>query len=399
MDILITSPTFPPSVGGVGRVVQQHAEHLSRAGHRVTVLTASEQSDNSDRIAEGGYRVVRLAIAAGRFPAYAAGDWLGIQQPIARTQYQAFLLSCGADVMVSHCWQAWNTDWAVDVAGKLAFPICLFSHGTSVNDTTGKTGWLRHLRWRTYAWRRMPATLKRLSLLINVDALADRNRFYDVTLAARHDTPTVVVANVASAELETAAPWEPPSLNTRHMALSVGQFTPEKNPAQVLDAFLRHATPDWTLVICGSYRTRYLDRLEAHHARAARLRSVAPVTFLTGLSSTQLRGLYKRADLFLAASRTECQPLVILDAMAAALPFVSTNVGCVHRLAGGVVAANAAEFGEAAARLMKDDSLRSQLSREGHEAYEANHRSSVTLQRLESALQDVVQQWRLGCPD
>lgn len=389
MDILIASPSFPPAAGGVAHVVQQHVEHLAGMGHRVTVITASEGADNGETTTAQGVRVLRLPVKAGRFPVYAAGDRFGIRQPAVRAQYQGLLQHAKADVLITHCWQAWNTDWAVDIAERLRFPVCLFSHGTSVNDTTGRTGLLRWFRWRSYAWCRMPATLRRIALLITLHDQADNNRFYDVALAIRHVTPIAVVANAANAELDNATPWQPEEVRTHHVALCVCQFTPEKNPAQVLDAFVRHAPPDWSLVVCGSRRTAYLERLEARYRRQARRRAVPPVSFQTGLSASQIMGLYKRADLFLAASRTECQPLVVLDAMAAALPFVSTDVGCLRSLPGGIVVRSRGDFERETAALMMDARLRARLADAGRHAYEALYNRAVTFERLEAALRSL----------
>lgn len=389
MHVLITTPSYPPASGGVANVAQRQAKHLAHRGHRVTVITSGTAED--DRLpAQEGLTLIRLPVRTGRFPAYAAGDGLGVQQPALRSRYQELLLQSDADLLVSHCWQAWNTDWAVDVAERLRFPFCLYSHGTSVNDTSGRTGWLRWLRWRHYASHRLHRSLRAISLLVTLDAQADRNRFYDVTVARQLGTAMAVVPNCASPELELAAPWRPDGVLTRHMVLSVGQYNAGKNPAQVLDAFLRNAPSDWTLVLCGSHRTKYLRALEKRYATASARRPAPSVQFLVGLTQLQLMGLYKRADLFVAASRTECQPLVILDAMASGVPFLSTDVGCVRSLPGGLVSRNAADFAAKAGNLMREPELRATLSAAGSAAHESTYNCAATRRHLEAVLIDAV---------
>lgn len=395
MRILITTPSYPPASGGVACVSRRQAEYLAGEGHEVTVVTGSSTGMAMAPSSQSGVTLIRLPIKTGRFPAYAAGDRLGIRQPDQRLRYQEMLLQFDSDVLVSHCWQAWNTDWALDISDRLRFPFCLYSHGTSVNDTSGKTGWLRWLRWRPYALGRMPRALRNISLLISLDAQADRNRFYDVTLARKLGANTAVIANCANSYLQHAGPWQPSGFATRYLALSVGQYNDQKNPTQVMNTFLRRAPPDWTLVLCGSERTPYLTALEATYASACRNGPAPAVHFLTALPERELMGLYKRADLFLTASRTECQPLVILDAIAAGVPYVSTDVGCVRSLPGGSVGRTAAEFESLAATLMRDPELRARHAADGRRAHQETYNCAATLQRLGEVLARVVESNRL----
>ena len=390
MHVLITTPSYPPASGGVANVAQRQAQHLVRQGHQVTVITGGGAGAEDETSSHAGVSVICIPVRTGRFPRYAAGDALGIRQPKARNRYQDLLLRSDADVLVSHCWQAWNTDWAVDIADRLRYPFCLYSHGTSVNDTSGRTGWLRWLRWRSYSAVRIPRSLRVITLLINLAAQADRNRFYDVTMARRLGTAMAIVPNCASSLLGAAVPWQPEGISTRYMALSIGQYSAEKNSAQVLDTFLRHASSDWSLVLCGSHRTGCLQALEKRYAAISKQQSAPPVFFLVGLTQVELMGLYKRANLFLAASKTECQPLVILDAMAAGVPFLSTDVGCVRSLPGGLVARNVEEFNGNASALMSDTELRATLAMAGRHSHEATYTCEVTLHHLEKVLVETI---------
>jgi len=59
---------------------------------------------------------------------------------------------------------------------------------------------------------------------------------------------------------------------------------------------------------------------------------------------------------------------VILEAMAAEKPFVTTDVGIVRELPGGIVADGEAEIAAALGRLHEDESLRYRLGKEGRAA-------------------------------
>jgi glycosyltransferase involved in cell wall biosynthesis len=144
------------------------------------------------------------------------------------------------------------------------------------------------------------------------------------------------------------------------------------------------------LVLCGSHPTAYLRALEQRYAAAARGRAIPAVLFLTDPTPSELMGLYRRADVFLAASKTECQPLVLLDAMAAGVPFVSTDVGCVRSLSGGLVAHNDAEFDAHAAALMNDPALRKRLADAGRRAHATRYNCAATLRQLEAVLMETI---------
>jgi glycosyltransferase involved in cell wall biosynthesis len=94
------------------------------------------------------------------------------------------------------------------------------------------------------------------------------------------------------------------------------------------------------------------------------------------------------ADLFLFTSRVECAPLVILEAMAAATPWISFDVGNVTELAGGIVATSRSELLDAARQVLSGQ--RPELGAAGHSAWEATHRWESVLDRYEAAFQDVL---------
>ena len=82
---------------------------------------------------------------------------------------------------------------------------------------------------------------------------------------------------------------------------------------------------------------------------------------------------YHSADLFLSSSHTETQPIVLLDAMGAGLPFISSNVGCVDAFKGGLISNNVDHMAEQIILLMNDNNKRKQLgtcgTREANEIY------------------------------
>jgi glycosyltransferase involved in cell wall biosynthesis len=102
---------------------------------------------------------------------------------------------------------------------------------------------------------------------------------------------------------------------------TVGRLAPEKDQLLLLSAMAPLLGPEHRLLIVGDGPER--PRLEA---AAAALGARTGFVFLAGAREDVPR-LYQAMDLFALTSRTEGLPLVLPEAMAAALPVVATAVG------------------------------------------------------------------------
>ncbi len=110
----------------------------------------------------------------------------------------------------------------------------------------------------------------------------------------------------------------------RPLALFVGRVAHEKNIGFLLEALV-HAhrrCPEALLLITGEG-----PAMEDLRRQAARLGIAESVRFLGYLDrTTELPDCYAAADVFVFASRTETQGLVLLEAMAAGLPVIALSV-------------------------------------------------------------------------
>jgi glycosyltransferase involved in cell wall biosynthesis len=92
------------------------------------------------------------------------------------------------------------------------------------------------------------------------------------------------------------------------------------------------------------------------------------VLFLEKLDKSLIRSAYRASDLFLCSSQSEVQPLVILDAMASGTPFISTDVGCVSELPGGIIVKSEQEMALNIRELLNDKEKHNELSKAGSAA-------------------------------
>jgi glycosyltransferase involved in cell wall biosynthesis len=166
--------------------------------------------------------------------------------------------------------------------------------------------------------------------------------------------------DVVAPETALARSWE-----DGLQVISVGRLDPEKNPLLLVAvlAALRARSPRWRLLVVGDGELG--PALEGRAAEAG----VADAVELAGYvpNGPALRTLYGASHAFLHVSRTEGLPQVLLEAQAAGLPVVATDVGGVspalgEGASGLLVPPGDAEAAAAAlARLADDEALRRKL--------------------------------------
>jgi glycosyltransferase involved in cell wall biosynthesis len=153
------------------------------------------------------------------------------------------------------------------------------------------------------------------------------------------------------------------------LLLYAGRIAMEKNLLFVLRAFdrIRVAEPRATMIFTGDGPLR--PRLEEE---SRRLGIESSVRFTGFIPTSHLVDLYRAADLFLFASKTETQGLVLVEAMAGGTPAVALpELGVREVVCDGFNGLYAPEdenlFAEAAVRILRDRALHEALSRGARE--------------------------------
>ncbi len=154
----------------------------------------------------------------------------------------------------------------------------------------------------------------------------------------------------------------------RPLMLYIGRVAHEKNIEFLLHVFaqVRIRVPNALFVIAGEG-----PALESLRQLASRLGLAQDMHFVGYLDrDTELLDCYAAADVFVFASRTETQGLVLLEAMAQGAPVVSTaKLGTCSILKDGcgalIVPEELEPFAAAVVRVLKDAELRARLSQAG----------------------------------
>ena len=231
-------------------------------------------------------------------------------------------------------------------------PVRIFTvHGWAFSAHSGVASWL-------YRWAdRLMAPLTTVTICV-----AQRERA--AGLAARTCRPdgTVVIPNAVdvAAAPRAAVAGEPPRV------IAVGRLAAPKDPLTLLRALARVRHPA-RVTLVGDGPEREAVEAEAH--------SLGLDVELAG-SRCDVAELLARADVFVLSSRSEGAPISILEAMAAGLPVVASDVGGVPELVVDGVTGLLVPPGDPAAlaaaleRLLADAALRRRLGAAGRERAE-----------------------------
>ena len=378
MRILHTGHSYWPHTDGVAIVMQRISEGLAARGHEVTVATVLAGAPTAEE--HGGVQIRRFDVRGNEARGY-SGDM---------EAYARFVASFPCDVMLNYAAQICTTD--------LVFPLLAGLGCCKVIVPCGYSG-LRDERYAEY-FSRMPVYLRAY------DAAVYNSRTYqDAQFAADNRLDNSVFINNGADVMDF--PYVAGSFRAKNairettLLLSVGRVEALKGQDLVLEAFRRSTLRDAAVVLVGpeigrfasgALRTRagplfksrrraravLYELVERHvpersHRLEWRLSDGKAVYILAGLPTQDVLTAYADADLFVFGSRVECSPLVIIEAMASGTPFISTPVGNVPEMPGGVIVRDVVEMAEAIDRLAQKGEEWRELSEAGHTAWERDY--------------------------
>lgn len=377
MRVLLTTPTYPPFNSGLGNAVEQQAFYLIRAGHEVVVATY------------GKIRSTRIEcdVTVERFAVKGSDNWLQSIQG-ETSSYLNFVRENKWDVVLLNAWQNWATDLVLINIDQISGKKILYSHCISTNAFYLHQPFrsiLRYALWRPYWWRLLKY-MKRLDGILFLASDGTDSRFDDLMLARRSGVPFQIVPNSLSPAAVRLLDNSVPSLDSRSILIAVGSYQWQKGFDFVLRAYAAsESRRHFPLHLYGQLYTPYTDELR-NLANELGLEDGC-VVFHQKVSGEALLAEYGKAGLVLSGSHTECQPLVLLDAMATGTPFVARATGCISMMPGGEAVRS---FQEMASRmddlLINSTSAWDELSLAGRQAadriYRPNHVSDLLLKAL-----------------
>jgi glycosyltransferase involved in cell wall biosynthesis len=389
MKLLISTFTYFPNKDGVAIASETLAEGLAAKGWNVTVATCAEGMPN--RSVRNGVNIVRFDFQRGGFtfdPNCEAAD-----------KYRAFVVAGGFDVLVSQCWEVWSTVCLLPIIPALKAKRVLVSHGFRLHVyhwyprfAFGIPSWLRKLRLLAKV---VPMTLRHYDAIVVLSTKKDFRNFFDHRFI--HAAGFEKIAIIPNAIVPDSFSGDGEAFKTQYaaggglMVLSVANYCERKDQMLGLRVFRKANVPDSVMVFIGSNFNEYAESLKRLDDQLKNRYPNGSVLFLEKLSREETFSAFKACDVFLLTAQAETQPIVIIEAMAAGKPWLSTDTGCVRTMDGGMVGTGEAQLTRLLRDLLADEAKRAALGASGMRTVREQHGQALYIERYEELLNLLVE--------
>lgn len=305
---LLTNNPFPPREG-IGWHVAALAREFRTRGHEVRILARGSDPLRWQRLGFDG-------VACDRYPFLPLRPF---HHSLARPHIAAWLAgeAAGADIVHVHLPLLPPVDVRTSVAVTVHTPMLADNAAIAEPGLAPK---LMRLNARLFSRRYEQAWLDRADVLFTVSSRVAAELATHYRLGVREP---IVCPNGVDTRAFTFAPLA----GREPFLLYVGRLSWRKGVARLLEAFAMLRTSGLRLVIAGEGPLR--PGLEA---RARELGIAGRTEFLGFVGRPALQALLQRARCFVHPSDYEGFPLVLLEAMAAGAPVVTTPIGALADL-------------------------------------------------------------------
>jgi glycosyltransferase involved in cell wall biosynthesis len=321
MRVLMVSDVYFPRINGVSTSIETFRRTLAAQGVEVR-LVVPRYGDEAEE--EGVVRVAGRPVPGD--PEDRLVGWRAMHRAV---------LEAARDCDLIHIQTPFVAHYAgLKAARRLGLPVVatyhtLFEEYLQHYARPIPSGWLRG-QARAFSRRQCNALD---AVIVPSTAMRDRLAGYGVT-SPLHVLPTGIPMAQFAAGSGIAFRQRFGIDAGRPLALFVGRVAHEKNIGFLLEALLhaRQLRPDVLLVVAGEG-----PAMADLQAQTVALGLSDSVRFIGYLDRQQaLPDCYAAADVFVFASRTETQGLVLLEAMAAGLPVIAlSEMGTIDILAPG----------------------------------------------------------------
>ncbi|HUC90002.1 MAG TPA: glycosyltransferase [Patescibacteria group bacterium] len=292
-SIFHVTPSYPPALGGMEKVVQILAKIQAKAGRKVAVLTSKQAAANVEK--NDGPTVSRLKTFT------AANTRIMPSLPLK-------LLHLGRnDVVHLHFASAFAPEIVWLMSKMKGFSYVAHMHLDFV--PTGRFGFLVKF-YKRFVLKHVLRSAGAVVVFTEDQRTAFSQR-YGVAISKIEVIPNGVEEKFYSDTLR--------SLHKKTRLLFVGRLELQKNLPQLLRA-LKGVSEQFETTLVGE------GSLEGDLKALVKELKLKNVKFVGRADGQKLLNYYKDADIFVLPSELEGMPLVLLEAMAMGLPIVATDV-------------------------------------------------------------------------
>lgn len=334
MKILFTVATYYPLKDGVQAITQYQAEYLAANGHKVTVITQKNNLD-IDEESINGVKIIRV----NAFTKH--GIHCGNKKIFMKILKE---YSKEIDVLVNVCTQSCLTDWTYKVLDTLSCKKILYMHGIydykwnrnnlkNINSILSKI--YNCIRWGIY-YKTNLESIKKYDRVIH---LHEKDYSYKYMNKGKFYKNEVLYNFAEDIFFENIEVIE----NKKQYILCVANYQPIKNQEMIIEAYYKSNIKDMELIFIGAQETEYLKKLRMISEKYNNIQS-KKVVFKTNIERRLIPIYMFNSSVTVLTSLVEKFPVSIIESIALATPFISTNVGCCRYIPGGIVVKNLEEL-------------------------------------------------------
>lgn len=377
---LILTCEYPPTEGGIANAAASFAKALTQRGWKITVCSAEIAGEPPLHKTSTG-DVHRLPIRGD------TSIWNPLSGNIA--EFELILRQLTPDVVVIHGWQSWYILMLSRIR-KAGIPVILQSHGFGYHLVNwngrppfGLKTWAGYLPFIA----RLPSLIRKLHAFVVLSHKPNAILSFDHWLGAKtHCHNVITIPNGVERPRGTQEEFlsKYPNLTGKTIVLCVANYCDRKNQLAALQVVQRMEDPDVHLVLIGGEENDYSRQVRQ---RVESLDLAGRVTVLTAVPRIVTEGAIAACKVALMTSKFEMQPLFLLEAMALGKPWVSTPVGSVAELAGGLVVGNGIDaLAASVSTLLADATLYATLSQNGFKQWKDEYIPNVVYDQWERLL-------------
>jgi glycosyltransferase involved in cell wall biosynthesis len=365
----VAQDIFPDMVGGAPYHIHALSRDQAEMGHDVTVLTTSSDQSKPQTEQKAGYTIVRLSPRLELF-----GNELlsGTIQYLRNSEEY--------DVIHAHSHLFFSSNLTAAYRRVTDTPLAITCHGLMSQRVPE---WFSRFHLNTVG----RFTYNTADVLFSYTEL-ERERLRDIGVTS--DIRVIhngIDINRFSPVGET---YDRIDAATGPAVVFVGRFVEGKRPRDVLTAFrtVQEDIPEAQLFFCGDGPLR--DELEQIVEEEDMHESIS---FLEQVPYEEMPAVYRAADLFVLASRTEGFPRSVMESMACGTPVLSTRLKQTEQIieqAGMTVpVGDTTALAEAMSSMLDDRATLRKLGEAGREIVMTEYDWSETVEQTTQELRNI----------
>ncbi|MDI6785872.1 MAG: glycosyltransferase family 4 protein [bacterium] len=378
MNILFTVEFYYPKIGGVELWTQVLAEHFASKGHKIYVATTYLENRETRNLND--VNILEFNIKGNRVK--------GIKELTKDDikRYKNLILKGDFDVIFQHAAQTWHTDLIFEIIEEVKAKKILIPCGYSGLSTP-----LRRLIYYKY-FKKLPRYLHKYDLLIyHYEGYRDYKFGRKYSLNKYKIIPIGINLNEFRKvyENDKIKFREKYKVNSKYIILNVSNHYKVKGHYFAIKTFKRLLKQriDVSLLIIGN--PAMVTKQSCYQACFKYSQTNDKFKIFTEVPRKDIIKAYIESDVFFLSSEIEYFPIVILESMAANLPYVSTDVGCAGNLGKGILVHDAREAAEAIKQMLFDKELRNNIIRHNQMKIEDQYEINKILKLYEKALNEL----------